>query len=55
VATTASTAVLGVKGGAFSAGGEISVATAVKDEAGTMSRRLREASQQLSQQLSQVS
>jgi hypothetical protein len=55
VATTASTAVLGVKGGAFSAGGEISVATAIKDEAGTMSRRLREASQQLSQQLSQVS
>jgi hypothetical protein len=50
VATTASTAVLGVKGGAFSAGGEIAAATAVKDEAGTMSRRLREASQQLSQQ-----
>jgi hypothetical protein len=44
-----STAVLGVKGGAFSAGGKISVATAVRDEAGTMSRRLREASQQLSQ------
>jgi hypothetical protein len=55
VATTASAAVPGVKGGAFSAGGEISAATAVKDEAGTMSRRLREASQQLSQQLSQVS
>jgi hypothetical protein len=49
VATTTSTAVQGVKGGAFSAGGEISAATAVKDEAGTMSRRLREASQQLSQ------
>jgi hypothetical protein len=49
VATTASTAVLRVKGGAFSAGGEILVATAVKDEAGTVSRRLREASQQLSQ------
>jgi hypothetical protein len=49
VATTASTAVLGVKGGAFSASGKISAATAVKDEAGTMSRRLREASQQLSQ------
>jgi hypothetical protein len=44
-----------VKGGTFCAGGEISSATAVKDEAGTMSRRLREASQQLSQQLSQVS
>jgi enoyl-CoA hydratase/carnithine racemase len=49
VATTASTVVLGAKGGAFSAGGEISVATVVKDEAGTMSHRLREASQQLSQ------
>jgi hypothetical protein len=45
VATTASTVVLGVKGGTFSAGGEIAVATAIKDEAGTMSRRLREASQ----------
>jgi hypothetical protein len=55
VATTASTMVLGVKGSAFSDGGEISAATAVKDEAGTVSRRLREASQQLSQQLSQVS
>jgi hypothetical protein len=55
VATTASTAVVGVKGDAFCASGEISSAAAVKDEAGTMSRRLREASQQLSQQLSQVS
>jgi hypothetical protein len=55
VATTTSTAVLGVKGGAFSAGGEISAAAAIKDEAGTMSCRLREATQQLSQQLSQVS
>jgi enoyl-CoA hydratase/carnithine racemase len=55
VATTTSTAVLRVKGGAFSAGGEIAAATTVKDEAGTMSRRLREASQQLSQHLSQVS
>jgi hypothetical protein len=44
-----------VKGGAFSAGGEISAATAVKDEAGTVSHRLREVSQQLAQQLSQVS
>jgi hypothetical protein len=44
-----------VKGGTFSAGGEIEAATTVKDKAGTMSRRLREASQQLSQQLSQVS
>jgi hypothetical protein len=55
VATTTFTAVLGVKGGAFGASGEISAATAVKDEAGTMSCRLREASQRLSQQLSQVS
>jgi hypothetical protein len=38
---------LGVKGGAFSAGGEVSAATAVKDEAGTVSRRLQEASLQL--------
>jgi hypothetical protein len=44
-----------VKGGAFSADGKISAATAVKDEAGTMSSLLREASQKLSQQLSQVS
>ena len=55
VATTTSTAVQGVKGGAFSAGSEISASTVVKDEAGTMSRWLREASQQLAQQLSQVS
>jgi hypothetical protein len=55
VATTASTAVVGVKGGAFCVDDEISSAAAIKDEAGTMSRRLREASQQLSQQLSQVS
>jgi hypothetical protein len=48
VATTASPAVVGVKGGAFCASDEISSAAAVKDEAGTMSRRLREASQQLS-------
>jgi hypothetical protein len=53
VATTASTAVVGVKGGAFRASGEISSAATVKDEAGSMSRRLREASQQLSQQLPQ--
>jgi hypothetical protein len=49
------TTVVGVKGDAFCVSGEISSAAAVKDEAGTMSRRLREASQQLSQQLSQVS
>jgi hypothetical protein len=49
VATTVSTAVVGVKGGAFCASGEISSAAAVKDEVGTMSRRLREVSQQLTQ------
>jgi hypothetical protein len=49
VAATASAVVFGVKGGAFSAGGEVSAATAVKDEAGTMSRRLQEASLQLNQ------
>jgi hypothetical protein len=49
VATTASTVVVGVKGGSFCASGEISSAAAVKDEVGTMSRWLREASQQLSQ------
>ena len=53
VATMTSTAVVGVKGDAFCASGEILLAAAVKDEAGTMSRRLREASQQLSQELSQ--
>jgi hypothetical protein len=55
VATTASTAVVRVKGGAFCSSGEIPSAAAVKDVAGSMSRRLREASQQLSQQLSEVS
>jgi hypothetical protein len=49
VATTAPTAVHGVKGSAFSAGGEILAVTAVKDEAGAVSRRLREVSPQLSQ------
>jgi hypothetical protein len=44
-----------VKGGAFSAGGEVSAATAVKDKAGTVSRWLREALLQLTQQLNQVS
>jgi hypothetical protein len=38
-----------VKGGASSAGGEVSAATAVKDEAGTVSRRLWKASLQLNQ------
>jgi hypothetical protein len=49
VATTVSVAVPRVKGSALSAGGEILAVAAVKDEAGTVSRRLREASQQLSQ------
>jgi hypothetical protein len=44
-----SAAVPGVKGSALSAGGEISAVATVKDEAGTVSRRLREASQRLSQ------
>jgi hypothetical protein len=44
-----SVAVPGAKGSALSAGGEIPALTAVKDEAGTVSRRLREASQWLSQ------
>jgi hypothetical protein len=37
------------KGSALSAGGEVLALTTVKDEAGTVSRRLREASQRLSQ------
>jgi hypothetical protein len=44
-----SATVPGAKGSALSAGGEISALTAVKDEAGAVSRRLREASQRLSQ------
>jgi molybdopterin-biosynthesis enzyme MoeA-like protein len=44
-----SAAVPGAKGSALSAGGEISAVTAVKDEVGTVSRQLREASQRLSQ------
>jgi hypothetical protein len=44
-----SAAVPGAKGSAHSTGGEILAVTAVKDEAGTVSRRLREASQRLSQ------
>jgi hypothetical protein len=37
------------KGGALSAGGEISALAIVKDEAGAVSHRLKEASQRLSQ------
>jgi hypothetical protein len=47
--TTVPAAVPGAKGSALSAGGEIPALTAVKDEAGTVSRRLKEASQRLSQ------
>jgi hypothetical protein len=39
-----SATVSGAKGGALSAGGEISALAAVKDEAGVVSRRLNEAS-----------
>jgi hypothetical protein len=61
VVTTSPTAVVGAKGAArdpwatFCASGEILSAAAAKDVAGSMSQRLREASQQLSQQLKQVS
>ena len=61
VATTSPTAVVGANGAArdpwatFRASGEILSAAAAKDVAGSMSQRLREASQQLSQQLKQVS
>jgi hypothetical protein len=41
--------VLRAKGGALSASGEISALAAVKDEAGAVSRWLKEASQRLSQ------
>jgi hypothetical protein len=61
MATTSPSAVVRVKGtaqdpwAAFCASGEILTAAAAKDVAGTMSQQLREASQRLSQQLSQVS
>jgi hypothetical protein len=61
VVTTSPTAVVGAKGATrdpwatFCASGEILSAAAAKDVAGSMSQRLREASQQLSQQLKQVS
>jgi hypothetical protein len=44
-----SAAVPVAKGSALSACGEIPALTAVKDEAGAVSRRLKEASQRLSQ------
>ena len=61
VATTSPTVVVGAKGAArdpwaaFCVSGEILSATAAKDVVGSMSQRLWEASQQLSQQLKQVS
>ena len=59
VATTSPSAVVRARGtaqdpwAAFCASGEILTAAAAKDVAGTMSQRLREASQQLLQQLTQ--
>jgi hypothetical protein len=44
-----SATVSGVRGSALSAGSEISAVAAIKDEADTVSHRLREASQRLSQ------
>ena len=61
MATTSPLAVVRAKGtaqdpwAAFCASGEILTAAAAKDVAGTMSQLLRDASQRLSQQLSQVS
>jgi hypothetical protein len=61
VATTSPSAVLRVKGATqdpwatFCTSGEILTAAAAKNVAGTMSQRLREASQQVTQQLKQVS
>jgi hypothetical protein len=60
-ATTLPTVVVGAKGAAqdpwaaFCASGEILLAAAAKDVAGSMSQWMREASQQLPQQLKQVS
>jgi hypothetical protein len=60
-ATTSPSAVVRAKGGAqdpwaaICASGEIPTAAAAKDVVGTMSQRLREVSQQLAQQLKQVS
>jgi hypothetical protein len=61
VATTLSMVVAGAKGAArdswatFCESGKILSAAAAKDVAGSMSKQLRQASQQLSQQLKQVS
>jgi hypothetical protein len=61
VVTTSPSVVVRAKGtaqdpwAAFCASSEILTATTGKDVTGTMSQRLRDASQRLSQQLSQVS
>jgi hypothetical protein len=61
VATTSPSTVVRAKGAtqdlwaAFCVSGEILTAAAAKDVAGTMSQRLRETSQRLTQQLKQVS
>ena len=49
VATAAAAVVPRAKGSALSAGGEILALTAVRDEAGAMSRRLKELKGALSQ------
>jgi hypothetical protein len=48
-ATMAAAVVLKAKGGALSAGGEMSALAAVRDEAGAASRRLKEVTEALSQ------
>jgi hypothetical protein len=49
MATAVSAAAPGAKGSALSAGGEVPALTAIKDEVGAVSRRLKEAAQRLSQ------
>jgi hypothetical protein len=49
VATTAAAVVPKAKGGTLSAGGEMSALAAVRDEAGAVSRRLKEMAEALSQ------
>jgi hypothetical protein len=48
-ATTMAAVVPKAKGGALSAGGEMSALAAVRDEAGAVSRRLKEVKEALSQ------
>ena len=48
-ATTTAAAVPKAKGGALSAGGEVSALAVVRDEAGAASRRLKEVTEALSQ------